>query len=257
MWLQISQKNCPNARYDETSWDRVVAFNPFDPEWSCPDEERIGPFALDSNEGGKWICFVPKPGEPCLVYSVGSNYDFSFEKAVKQLNAGCEVHTFDPTTDVARSRALAVGVGSTFHPWAFGRDRSVAQIADELGHSGRRIDILKIDCERCELKPSFLSTFSKCRKGRDGSDPPIGQILMEVHLPEPPEAPFPAVKALFDAFDGCGFRTFHKEPNVEWAGGYNAIEFALVDPRAARESFWRAACPEVPLDAFLQATGYR
>ena len=36
--------------------------------------------------------------EPCLIYSVGSRGDFSFEEAVrKDVSKHCEVHTFDPS----------------------------------------------------------------------------------------------------------------------------------------------------------------
>ena len=75
---------------------------------------------------------------------------------------GCEIHTFDPTL----TENFVGSDYATFHPWALGIDgqdfifrgidgnstrvksKSLATIVSELGHdTGRKIDILKIDCE--------------------------------------------------------------------------------------------------------------
>ena len=47
-------------------------------------------------DGGKWVCDPHRITEQkdCLVYSVGSNNDFSFEMAVlKDIGPHCEIHT--------------------------------------------------------------------------------------------------------------------------------------------------------------------
>jgi hypothetical protein len=110
--------------------------------------------------GPKFICGVDviaqksKRSEGCLVYSVGSNNDISFEVGIKNF-MGCETHTFDPTLDSFVGDEYA-----TFHPWGLGTDgeflvegthnwtaKSMDTIVHELGHRNRTIDVLKIDCE--------------------------------------------------------------------------------------------------------------
>ena len=47
---------------------------------------------------GKWGIYQDEPFDvkpPCLVYSFGINWDFSFDDAMGKL--GCEVHSFDPS----------------------------------------------------------------------------------------------------------------------------------------------------------------
>lgn len=41
-------------------------------------------------DGGKWVCGLSSLKKPCIVYSCGSQGDFSFEKAVHD-RTGCEV----------------------------------------------------------------------------------------------------------------------------------------------------------------------
>lgn len=94
----------------------------------------------------------------CLIYSVGSNNDIRFEKAVQTHMSNCEVHTFDPTID----NGDFIGTEyATFHSWGLGTDggsegqtmhnrknvgsrKSFESIIEELGHENRIIDILKV-----------------------------------------------------------------------------------------------------------------
>lgn len=79
---------------------------------------------------------------------MGSNNQIHFEKSVK-IFMGCETHTFDFTL----KRPFVGDQYATFHPWGLGLDdgggimKSMETIMTELGHQGRTIDILKIDCE--------------------------------------------------------------------------------------------------------------
>ena len=59
----------------------------FEPEFLCAYERRIG----RDGDGGKWICDphriaqkAASEGGGCLVYSVGSNNDFSFERELHE-----------------------------------------------------------------------------------------------------------------------------------------------------------------------------
>ena len=70
-------------------------FDPYEKVWDCHIEQRVGRLFGD---GGKFVCGPDEyfRSRPCLIYSVGSNGDFSFETDVIR-KFGCEVHTFDPT----------------------------------------------------------------------------------------------------------------------------------------------------------------
>ena len=103
---------------------------------------------------------------------------------------GCEVHAFDPTVDLPQQLAPNV----TFHKLGFKYAHigdikqsvdyasidaplySLNEVIQMLGHGGRQLDILKMDCEGCEWglisdlkQPTLL-----------GSGP--NSLLLEVHL---------------------------------------------------------------------------
>ena len=66
--------------------------NNYEPDFVCQHERRIGKLG----DGGKWICDPHRISdqEDCLVYSVGSNNDFSFEQSVlDEIGSHCEIHT--------------------------------------------------------------------------------------------------------------------------------------------------------------------
>ena len=51
------------------------------------------------SEGGWFVCgdgFTDAPAGQCIVYSMGVNDDWSFDKAASD-TYGCEVHGFDPS----------------------------------------------------------------------------------------------------------------------------------------------------------------
>ena len=66
--------------------------NHYEPEFVCMHERRIGKLG----DGGKWICDPHRIAkqDDCLVYSIGSNNDFSFEQAIlDNIGQHCEIHT--------------------------------------------------------------------------------------------------------------------------------------------------------------------
>lgn len=148
-------------------------FDLYEPEATCLTEERFGSKSGTRysayGDGPKFICGVDliatkakkSDGKGCLVYSIGSNNDIAFEKAVFTTMPGCEIHTFDPTLEDV---GFVGDEYSTFHPWGLGTDggkegstmhsrKKVAKnlsfqsVLRELGHSNRTIDVLKIDCK--------------------------------------------------------------------------------------------------------------
>ena len=139
----------------------------WEPIFTCPFERRIGGLG----DGSKWVCDphrihdqVEKKG--CLVYSVGSFGDFTFENSIHQdISSKCEIHTMDP--EISGSFKKKAPNHVTFHSWGFrAKDQNAVlkegnrvcnfktfdETVSALGHAGRTIDIFKIDCEGCEWK---------------------------------------------------------------------------------------------------------
>lgn len=205
----------PAAHWYQNNWE---------PNFTCLDERRIGRWG----DGGKWVCdprrIVAKAeaGHGCLVYSVGSNNDFSFEESIlRDISPACEIHTFDPTIGDRPAKPLA-DEQITFHPWGLsnkndGKYKTLQTIMQDLDHGNREIDILKIDCEGCEWS-SYESWLDKGIR--------IRQILIELHQGTEGATPLPAMKFM-ESLSQRGFVIFHKEPNIQWAGGA-CIEYAFV-----------------------------
>lgn len=79
-----------------------------------------------------------------------------------------------------------------------------------LGHTGRTIDIFKIDCEWCEW-----FTYKQWLK-QD-----IRQILVETH-----NAPMPQAQDFFYELHDAGFVIFSKEANYQ--NGAGGVEFGFL-----------------------------
>jgi len=121
--------------------------------------------------GNKLICQDRnwRVSPPCLVYSFGINYDFSFDDAMATL--GCEVHAFDPSMNQSDHKRPS---GVTFHKMGLSdadtdsyeprsdgyvnnarhtvrwRMRTLGSVMNMLGHSGKILDVLKLDIEASE-----------------------------------------------------------------------------------------------------------
>jgi len=81
---------------------------------------------------------------------------------------------------------------------------------EELGHTGKTIDVFKIDCEWCEwfTWQEWLTVDMR-------------QILVETH-----NAPMPNARDFFFNLHDNGFVIFNKEANYE--NGAGGVEFAFV-----------------------------
>eukprot|EP00588_Corethron_pennatum_P010073 CAMPEP_0194271106 /NCGR_PEP_ID=MMETSP0169-20130528/4976_1 /TAXON_ID=218684 /ORGANISM="Corethron pennatum, Strain L29A3" /LENGTH=332 /DNA_ID=CAMNT_0039013383 /DNA_START=153 /DNA_END=1148 /DNA_ORIENTATION=+ len=183
----------------------------YHPDFVCQHERRIGQLG----DGGKYVCDPHriKEKETCLVYSVGSNDDFTFEEAVqKEIGAHCEIHTFD----FGNYAAGAQKAGVHYHQVGLGIDdppkfKSLSTIVKELGHEGRTIDIFKIDCEGCEWATSkewFLANVT------------MRQIQVELHKPDVQITP-----KFFDLMYQNNYVITHKEPNILYPG---SAEYAFL-----------------------------
>ena len=78
---------------------------------TCKTQKRIG----GKGDGGKIVCLDNIEKNNCVVYSLGSRLDFSFETGVVT-ELGCEVHTFDCTVGSPSDTPS----GISFHPWCIG-----------------------------------------------------------------------------------------------------------------------------------------
>jgi len=190
----------------------------YEPDFVCDQERRIGRMG----DGGKWVCdpYRIAAQEKCLVYSIGSNNDFSFEESVlAKIGQDCEIHTFD----MGHYGSKAKMVGVTYHQFGLGgvddpasRLKSLKTVVKELGHKGRTIDIFKIDCEGCEFE-SAATWFD--------AGVTLRQILVELH-----GNPAPTTHQFFDFMYENNYVITHKEPNIEYprAGNWYAVEFAFL-----------------------------
>ncbi len=200
--------------------------NNYEPDFVCQHERRIGKLG----DGGKWICDPHRIShqENCLVYSVGSNNDFSFEKSVlEEIGQHCEIHTFD----FGDYSAGAAKVGHrmhngeklpavNYHQVGMGVDnppkfKSLKTIVNELGHNNRTVDIFKIDCEGCEWTTA---------KYWFEADITLRQIQVELHRANVVSTP-----QFFDMMYENNYVITHKESNIEFTGPQNvAIEYAFL-----------------------------
>jgi hypothetical protein len=193
---------------------------------------------ISAGDGQKWVCDPHRIAsqESCIVYSVGSNGDFSFELGIQKIAPRCEIHIFD-FTDYANH--MPKGLNATYHAWGIKpvNDSTIQvtksanfvgntlwrtrptldwktfpEIVELLGHNGRVIDIFKIDCEGCE----FYTYKDWLAANAD-----IRQILVEIHGT-------PSVTdEMFGNIHYANYVMFHKEPNIQWSGG-SCVEFSFL-----------------------------
>ena len=202
----------------------------YDPEFTCQHERKIGPLG----DGGKWVCDPHRiDKDNCIVYSVGSCGDFSFEEAVfKDISKSCEIHTFDIIKEKGGMDFAKLGkeAGVEFHHYGLGKPsetdtksqtleipnlKPLKEIISELKHEGMTIDILKIDCEGCEW-----DQYEDWIKDLTTAGVTVRLFLIEVH-----NAPYLKTAQFFKMMLDAGYVIYHKEYNGYW---HKYIEFAFV-----------------------------
>eukprot|EP00557_Chaetoceros_sp_GSL56_P013123 CAMPEP_0176482958 /NCGR_PEP_ID=MMETSP0200_2-20121128/3661_1 /TAXON_ID=947934 /ORGANISM="Chaetoceros sp., Strain GSL56" /LENGTH=286 /DNA_ID=CAMNT_0017879325 /DNA_START=509 /DNA_END=1369 /DNA_ORIENTATION=+ len=224
------QKSRPNEYRGSRKIFREHANHPnyfwqenYDPEFTCRHEAKFGGLG----DGGKWVCDPHRIAgqNNCLVYSIGSHGDFSFESSVlNEVSANCEIHTFDRDKQFNKKHfdVLAKEAGVNFHHLMLGEPtekypngKRFREIIKDLKHEGRVIDIMKIDCEGCEWQQykEWIEDFQETKVT-------IRQILMELH-----QSPLPDVVDFFHKMWEVGYVIFHKEANFL---NPNCVEIAFV-----------------------------
>lgn len=197
--------------------------NNWEPTIQCEFERRIG----NAGDGGKWVCDIHRFGTndtKILVYSLGSNGDFSFEQAVKKEFPNAEIHTFDMglyqcPLNVCTFHQLRLGDGKN------GTSKTLQMIINDLGHQKRTIHILKVDIEGSEF--DLFENFFQLGTNTKSDLQYIRQILFEIHLgPDRSDAPCRRAHQLFELFRSNNYAIFHKEANLYDA--QNVFEYALL-----------------------------
>ncbi|KII83775.1 hypothetical protein PLICRDRAFT_46956 [Plicaturopsis crispa FD-325 SS-3] len=202
---------------DRDPWPAYTVWDFFPAAFNCPHEvERIGALG----DGGKWVCgmsrVVEKPD--CVVYSVGINYESSFEADILSRTRHCEiwgydftVKSFGPQIDRAHKHR------THFHPYGLsGVDAHGPEDASPMytlgslmkmnGH--KHIDILKIDIESWEF--DTLTTLVKSYLAAE--EPlPFGQLQLEIHIWH---KKFPEFLTWWETLEEAGLRPFMTEPNL-------------------------------------------
>ena len=188
--------------------------NNWEPSIRCIADKRMG----NHGDGGKWVCdpHCLLVQHNCTIFSVGSNNVFDFENALEPF--GCRIYTFDHTvaqpTPPAHVTFFTNGLAGEAQ--ANGNLITLKSAYEKTGASGI-IDVLKIDCEGCEFQvfrdPGTLAFLRRHVK----------QILLEVHFQNEQDT-----IALATNLRDAGFKTFSKEPNIQYSDG-SCVEFSMLN----------------------------
>lgn len=231
-----------------SKWNGISAFDFYEPEWVCASEKRVGPNTINVGDGPKFICGpeLLQQKNDCIIYSIGSNYDFQFEEGLRKYASNCKFHIFDGTMNISK-KALPDSLGGgniSFHNYNVDikdsgngiQTKSLRNIINELGHHGKTINVFKIDCEGCEyhVLPELMELIKF-------GDVNVEQIQAEIHGTNAKK-----IQVLFQTLRKAGYATFHKERNHWGCKGYGCVEYAFINMKEAKnELFKTMKCPHM------------
>ena len=220
---------------------KVRLWDYFGPNFNCITRERIGKIG----DGGKWLCGVRtvlSQKSPCLVYSIGSKGEVSFEVGIQEKLPKCEIHIFDPTLTFEQRKNVDnllhdihfhdIGLGSengelriknrkslwTQKTKSIYKVQTLGSMMSNLGHTW--IDVLKIDIEGGEW-----DIFKKLFESPQII--PATQIQIELHFLGDAKT----VLNFFENMEKRRFRVFSVEPNYYGRSSDNAklmIEYSFI-----------------------------
>jgi len=111
----------------------------------------------------------------------------------------------------------------TFHNWGIAKKgdnmKTFKETIQELHHENKIIDVMKIDCEKCEYRQ-----YKQWFKDWDELGMTIRQIMIEIH-----NSDFPGIVEMMTAFQDAGYVMFHKEANYWNEGKCIEAAFLLLD----------------------------
>ncbi|KAK4538319.1 hypothetical protein CDCA_CDCA17G4344 [Cyanidium caldarium] len=232
----------------------------WEPNFSCALEERLGRYG----DGGKWVCDVHSlhlrpqlfrslghSQYRCVVYSFGSNNDFSFEERLHERLPHCQIFVFDATSSPPDPPRDYIQYYSRMLRAAESSD-SLGDIVTDLNHWEQpvNLEVLKVDIEHGEYD-ALLGAFDIAKLIRTGHKKlselndeesralltwralrRARQVLIELHFLENATE---SGHAFFEGMDEAGFVIFHKEPNIQYTGG-TFVEYAFL---RLEDSFFR------------------
>ncbi|KAK0403535.1 hypothetical protein QR680_016980 [Steinernema hermaphroditum] len=190
-------------------------YNVAAPEVFCPGLVRMGHLS----DGGKWVCNPQKIPNPCVIYSLGVNNEFSFDKEMFEI-ARCQIRAFDKDRMQPPTVEFYNSIGATLAAAKITKATNVSAAEYSFRdvvrmHNHSKIDILKIDIEGGEYDVV-----------KQMATTPICQILVELH-----GTPFRMLSVL-RTLSSHGFYLFHHEIN---GGSLKACEFSLIHESCLRD----------------------
>ena len=191
---------------------------------ACQKMVRVGGYGLSGvSDGSKMLCMdeeVEVADQKCVIVSVGSNGDFSFEEAMRSAFPACTVHTFDGTM---KGRPGFAGppawLAPSFHYENFGPESYKLP-----AFAGGETAVLKMDCEGCENIALLPAVRSSC----------ANLILVEIH-----DDGQGSMARLLTALNET-HALYYAEPNPV---AHGCIEFALKRRKACRSTSHRHRQP--------------
>ena len=170
----------PSEKKLSSSSDALKAYDRFlsSLHIMCQQNLRLGKI----RDGGWNVCHDRKyrPDVPCIVYSFGINNDWSFDESVSTVY-GCNVFSFDPSigkgTHKHSEKVWFYNVGIAGKDYRNSRNwdlRTLSSIVEMLNHTGKKIDILKMDVEKAEWQSLSNMLDSGILKN-------VGQLYLEFH----------------------------------------------------------------------------
>jgi hypothetical protein len=172
----------------------------------CRTSARFGKLA----DGGWDVCLeLPYlPAAPCLVYSFGISYDFSFDDAI-QSKFNCMVRSFDPSMkqEDHERRPLSwfynLGLYGHDHVNQKGwKLMTLQSIMKQFNETNKVIDYLKFDIEHSEWAAitSMVST---------GALKNVRQLALEIHVTSLDKASFYGYYRVLKSLEDAGMRRWY------------------------------------------------